>query len=209
MIEQSEASGFVHRFLKGNEHTLLLLHGTGGDETDMIPIGRTLAPLASILTLRGPVLEGGAARFFRPMTPSGFDIQDILARTRQLGDFLKLAAGAYGFDTRKVIPVGYSNGANIAASMLLTGAAHVPAAVLFRPMVICEPEQLPDLSATFIYISAGNLDPLVSEENSTELAALFKTAGARVTLTVENAGHGLTSHGIDAARDWLRAKGVV
>ncbi len=205
MIEQSEAGVFVHKFTtgRGSPYTLLLLHGTGGDEMAMIPIGRALAPSASLLSPRGPVREGGAARFFKFPANGVFDVEDVATNTHQLADFVKMASGAYGFDATKIIPVGYSNGANIAASLLLLRAEHFPAAVLFRPMVIFEPETVPDLSDTAVYISAGNLDPLIAEENTQELASLFRTARARVTLSIENATHALVKHEIAAAGKWL------
>ena len=210
VIEHSGASAFVHKFItgKGSPFTLLLLHGTGGDETDMIPIGRILAPAASLLSLRGPVNENGMARFFRPASAGVFDVEDIVVRTHRLAAFLKVASNDYGLDAGKLIPVGYSNGANIAASMLLIRPGHIPAAVLFRPQVVFEPENVCDLSSTHIYISAGNLDPLVSEENSQELASLFRMAGAHVTLAIENATHGLTQRELESARKWLVEKGV-
>jgi len=210
VVEHSGESAFVHKFItgKGSPFTLLLLHGTGGNETDMIPIGRILAPSASLLSLRGPVNENGMARFFRPASAGVFDVEDIIMRTHLLAAFLKVASNTYGLDAAKVIPVGYSNGANIAASMLLIRPGHIPAAVLFRPQVTFEPENVCDLSGTHVYISAGNLDPLVSEENSHELASLFRTAGAHVTLAIENATHGLTQREIESARKWLIERGV-
>ena len=208
MIEQSSTSSFIHKFVagKGSPFTLLLLHGTGGNEEDLIPIGRTIGPGASLLGVRGQVLEKGMPRFFHRFSEGVFDTEDLIGRAHQLADFLKFASGIHGFDVSKIIPVGFSNGANIAAGMLLLRPEHTPAAVLFRPMVPLEPEDLPDLSSTHIYIGTGNMDPIVSAENTQELSSLFRTAGAHVTLRVENAGHALASQDIEHAGEWLQER---
>lgn len=200
------STDFPHRFLPGNGNsrvTLLLLHGTGGSEEDLIPVGRTLMPGAALLSPRGQVLENGMPRWFRRFAEGVFDIEDLVARSRELASFVASAATRYGFDTEHVVPVGYSNGANIAASLLLLGLGKFPAAVLFRAMVPLVPEDEPDLSNTRIFVAAGSRDPMVSTAQTAKLVALLEAAGAAVQVHFENAGHGLTESEIAAARDWL------
>ena len=130
--------GFVHRFLPPEDEsgpTLLLLHGTGGNEEDLIPLGEALAPGAAVLSPRGKVSEHGAPRFFRRLAEGVFDHEDLLFRTHELADFVEAAAEEYGFDRSKLVAVGYSNGANVAGSTILLHPGLLRAAVLFRAMV--------------------------------------------------------------------------
>src|SRR5437588_9417037 len=147
---------FIHEFVPGSsERTLLLLHGTGGNERDLIPLGHELDPGAALLSPRGKVLEHGMPRFFRRLAEGVFDLEDLTRRTHELADFVADAATRYGFDPRNVIAVGFSNGANIAASLLLLRPETLAAAVLFRPMIPLVPETLPDLSRVPVFIAAG------------------------------------------------------
>src|SRR5437868_13185292 len=124
---------FSYRFIPGpGDRTLLLLHGTGGNENDMIPLGRSIDRDASLLSPRGKVLENGAPRFFRRLAEGVFDEADVIARARELGAFVEAAAGRYGIDEKELTAIGYSNGANIAAAMILLGAASFPQAILLR-----------------------------------------------------------------------------
>jgi predicted esterase len=201
------SASFVHRFEQGSggsSVTLLLLHGTGGTENDLIPLGKELAPGAALLSPRGQVLEHGMPRWFRRFAEGVFDVPDLIARSRDLTEFVADAAKQYNFDAARVVPVGYSNGANIAASMLLLGSMKFPAAVLFRPMVPLVPEEEPDLSDTCVFIAAGRDDPLTSALEIGKLVALLEGAGATVDARLENAGHNLTSGDIQAARRWLQ-----
>src|SRR5438128_11265703 len=137
---------FIHEFVPGSsERTLLLLHGTGANERDLIPLGRELAPEASLLSPRGKVIENGMPRFFRRLAEGVFDIEDLKFRSKELADFVKAASFRYGFESKPVVLVGYSNGANIAAGMLLAGSLLPAGALLFRPMVPLTPEGLPNL----------------------------------------------------------------
>ena len=112
--------GFVHTYIPGTAGlTVLLLHDTGGDESDMVPVGKRIAPCASFLSPRGMVLENGMPRFFRRLAEGVFDIEDLKLRTGELASFVGASAKYYEFDSEKVLAVGYSNGANIAASLLL------------------------------------------------------------------------------------------
>jgi phospholipase/carboxylesterase len=197
---------FVHEFIRGSsERTLLLLHGTGGDERDLIPIGRALDANASLLSPRGKVLEHGMPRFFRRVAEGVFDIEDLKLRTHELADFVAAAAQRYTIDSKRIIAVGYSNGANIAASVLLLCPGTLAGAILFRAMVPLAPETEPDLSSTRVWIGAGRFDPIIPASEAEQLAQLLRTAGADVTVRFVRAGHELTSEDIDAGHQWLMA----
>jgi phospholipase/carboxylesterase len=195
---------FIHEFVPGtSSRTLLLLHGTGGNERDLIPLGRELDSNAALLSPRGKVLENGMPRFFRRLAEGVFDLEDLKYRTNELADFVAAAAQHYGFATDQLVAAGYSNGANIAATMLLLRPELLPAAILFRAMVPLTPDKLPDLSSVHIWIGAGDQDPIVPASETKCLAALLRKAGADVTIRFAKAGHGLTNDDLEAARDWL------
>jgi predicted esterase len=195
---------FIHEFVPGkSERTLLLLHGTGGNERDLIPIGRELDPNASLLSPRGKVLENGMPRFFRRLSEGVFDLEDLKKRTHELSDFVIATADHYKIDNRKIVGVGYSNGANIAASMLLLRPETLEAAVLFRAMVPLVPEIQANLAAKCVWIGAGSSDPIVPASETKQLSELLRAAGADVTVRFFQSGHELTSDDVDLAREWL------
>lgn len=199
-------SAFEHRFVPATTdepRTLLLLHGTGGNEDDLLPLGQMLLPGAAILSPRGQVLEHGMPRFFRRLAEGVFDLDDLRARTAGLADFVSWAAGEYGFDPGQVTAVGFSNGANIAASLLLLRPATLAGAVLFRVMVPLEPATAPALAGVRVLIGAGRSDPLVRPSEVERLALMLETAGAAVSLHWEPSGHQLTPGDVTAARAWL------
>lgn len=201
------ALGFIHRYVppdeKGGSTTLLLLHGTGGDENDLIPLGRALLPGVGILSPRGKVLEGGAPRFFRRIREGVFDQEDLARRTDELARFIEAATAKYDVDKDDIIAVGFSNGANIAASLLLRRPDVLRKAVLLSPMVPFEPTPLPDLADTSVFIGAGRFDPLVPAEQVERLAELLRQAGAAVKVHWELGGHAITEAEVDAARRWM------
>ena len=202
----SSKLGFVHKFVpsKGRSVTLLMLHGTGGNEEDLVPLGLRLLPGAAILSPRGQVLENGMPRFFRRLAEGVFDTNDLVARTDELAGFVAKASETYGFDARKVVAVGYSNGANIAASTLLLHPHVLAGAVLLRPMVPFRLQGAPDLSRISILIEAGTEDAIIPRDLPAELASILELAGARVTLRwQEGGGHTLTERDIEAATEWL------
>jgi predicted esterase len=202
----SELLGFVHRFVpaKGDDPTtLLLLHGTGGDENDLLPLGRMLDERAAFLSLRGKVLEHGAPRFFRRLAEGVFDQEDLVNRTHELAEFVERATSEYDLDPGHIFAVGFSNGANIAASLLLLHPGLLAGAVLLRAMVPFEPETMPDLWGTPVYLAAGRSDTLVPPENTERLAELLREAGAEVTLDWQPGGHGIGRTEVEAARAWL------
>lgn len=195
---------FIHEFVPGNSsRTLLLLHGTGGNERDLIALGRELDPNAALLSPRGKVLENGMPRFFRRLAEGVFDLDDLKKRTNELADFVAAAAQHYGFAADKLIAVGYSNGANMAASMLLLRPQTLSAAILFRAMVPLVPATQPNLSAVRVWIGAGTHDPIIPTSETKRLGELLRSAGADVTIRYFQASHALTANDIDAAREWL------
>src|SRR5256885_16845875 len=164
---------FIHEFVPGTSNrTLLLLHGTGGNERDLMALGRELDANAALLSPRGKVLENGMPRFFRRLAEGVFDLEDLKCRTNELADFVAAAAQHYGFATDELVAVGYSNGANIAAGMLLLRPEIMRAAILFRAMVPLVPDTLPDLSSARVWIGAGGPDPLFPASETKRLAAL-------------------------------------
>jgi phospholipase/carboxylesterase len=188
---------------------LLLLHGTGGNEQDLIPLGRELYPRAAIISPRGKVLESGMPRFFRRLAEGVFDIEDLKFRTHELADFVEKASKVYGFDLRYVVSVGYSNGANIASSMLLLRPKVISSAVLFRAMVPFVPEKVPNLATKNIFMSAGEYDPIVPREQTEMLFRLFEEAGANLMLHWQkNSGHELGYDEISTAKEWLASVSI-
>ena len=196
---------FLHEFVPGNSsRTLLLLHGTGGNERDLLPLGRELDPNASLLSPRGKIVENGNPRFFRRLAEGVFDLEDLKTRTNELADFVMAAVQHYKLDAGQITSVGYSNGANIAASMLLLRPEIMHAAILFRAMVPLVPEKMPDLSSVRIWMGAGDQDPIIPPSEAQGLVDLFRQASAEVTIRFFHAGHGLTNSEIEAAGEWLR-----
>lgn len=197
---------FVHKWVPGSGsggRTLLLLHGTGGNESDLLPLGRVLDGDANLLSPRGKILEHGMPRFFKRLAEGVFDQQDLKFRTAELAEWIASAAKQY--QTGPVTAVGYSNGANIAASLLLSGqATEFDRAVLLRAMTPFEPEVLPDLRGKRILMLNGTHDPIIPPDNSKHLAALLTKAGADVDLRWTNTGHGLEQGEIVEASEWLR-----
>jgi phospholipase/carboxylesterase len=196
-----------HIFQKGKDSakpTLLLLHGTGGNELDLLPLAGRIDDEASILSVRGNVLENGMPRFFRRISEGVFDEEDLIFRTKELNQFLDEAAEKYDFDRGNIVAIGYSNGANIAASLLFHFQHALKGAILHHPMVPRKGIELPDLSGKSVFIAAGTNDPICSPMESTELQSLLEKANANVELHWENRGHQLTNTEVEAAALWYR-----
>lgn len=197
---------FTHRYVPGTvpgAPTLLLLHGTGGDENDLLPLIPALWPGAGALSPRGQVLEQGMPRFFRRLAEGIFDLDDLRLRASELADFVIAAAAHYHFDPARVVATGFSNGANIASSLMLLRPGVLAGGVLFRAMVPIEPDPLPTQPGTQVLISNGRSDPLVSVAETDRLAALLRETGADVTIAWQPGGHNLTREDLTAARAWL------
>ena len=188
---------------KSKTLTLLLLHGTGGNEDDLIQVGQMISPSASLLSPRGKVLENGMSRFFKRLAEGVFDLEDLKFRTRELADFVKDTSSIYGFDLNKTIAVGFSNGANIAASLLLSYPGTLMGAILFRAMVPFIPNSPLDLSDKKVLLSAGVYDPIVSESQTQSLYNILKKSRTNVTLKWQQSGHNLTESDILDAKEWL------
>ena len=199
--------GFVHLFTPAQSSgapTLLLLHGTGGDEHDLVPLGR-LAPGAALLSPRGKVLEQGMPRYFRRLSEGVFDLDDLKVRANELADFVAAAADHYKFDPARVIAMGFSNGANIASAVMLLRPGVLRGGVLFRAMVPLEPDPLPGIAGTSVVISNGRVDPMVSPEETERLATLLRRAGADVEVHWQSAGHQLMPGDFAVAKTWLQS----
>jgi phospholipase/carboxylesterase len=183
---------------------MLLLHGTGGDENDLLPLGQAIAPGAALLSPRGKVSEHGMARFFRRLAEGVFDQQDLEARTAELAEFICAAAKKYRLPTGRILATGFSNGANIASSVLLRFPSALAGAIIIRGMVPFEPETMPDLHRKPFLFLAGTHDPIVGTDEVEELANIFRAANADVTLHWETAGHVLSKGDMLMASDWTR-----
>jgi phospholipase/carboxylesterase len=199
--------GFIHRFVPGQEPgrtPVLLLHGSGGDEHDLLPLAERIAPGRAIISPRGQVTEQGITRFFRRGSGEGWDLDDLKLRTAELAQFLRAARGAYGLP--KPVVLGYSNGANIAWSLLLQKPGALAGAILLRAMLPFDPRPLPDLSGIPVLLIAAHDDELIPVERAGLLAALLGEAGADVTYEVLRSGHGLTGEDTKLASAWLAAR---
>jgi phospholipase/carboxylesterase len=196
--------GFIHRFIPATQPgrpALLLLHGTGGDENDLLALGAKLSPGSALLSPRGKVLENGMPRFFRRLAEGVFDLEDLKTRTAELGDFIAAARTDYGIEAP--IAVGFSNGANIAASLLLTRPDVLAGAVLLRALLPFEPAPPPDLAGKPVLLLSGSNDTMISAAGRERLAAVLQAAGAKLVYKVLPTGHNLTQNDLILAAQWL------
>lgn len=194
-----------HIFKQGTNPSrpvLLLLHGTGGDENDLLPLADIVDPQSSVLSVRGNTLENGMPRFFRRLAEGVFDEEDLVFRTNELNQFLDDAAKKYDFNRNNIVAIGYSNGANIAASLLFHYKDALKGAILHHPMVPRRGIQLPDLKDKNVFIAAGVNDPICPQQESVELQELLQSAGSSVTIHWENRGHQLTMSEVQTAKQW-------
>ena len=199
----------MHRFAPGAgknaSTTLLMLHGTGGDENDLVPLGTSLLPGAAILSPRGAVSERGAPRFFKRLAEGVFDLEDLALRTQQLVRFVNGAVEKYSLDKSRLVAIGFSNGANIAASVLLTAPGVFSHAILFRAMVPFEPKTPSMLGGTPVLLSSGEWDPIATPAQARRLLSLLTAAGAKASINFYNAGHELTRDDVLDAAHWISA----
>ena len=201
--------GFIHRFIPATQPgkpPLLLLHGTGGDENDLVPLAAQLSPGSALLSPRGKVTENGMPRFFRRLAEGVFDLADLKVRTAELADFIAAARKAYGIDAP--VAVGFSNGANIAAALLLTRPQVLHGSVLLRAMLPFELEPLPDLAGKPVLLLSGSNDTMISAAGRERLAAVLQAAGADLVYKVLPTGHNLTQNDLNLAAQWLKEFGL-
>lgn len=196
--------GFIHRFVPGDDtpDTLLVLHGTGGNENDLVGIGQAIAPGAAIVSPRGNVLENGAPRFFKRIAEGVFDPREVRSRAEELARFIRAAAITYRLDSSRIFALGYSNGANVASTVMLIEPGMIQGAILLRPMVVYEPPEQRDLTGASVLISAGRMDPIVPTDSVQKLADMFRSANADVTLKWQISGHNLLPSEVREAADW-------
>jgi predicted esterase len=198
---------FIHKYIPSsdptNEITLLLLHGTGGNEESFLSIADMILSQAAVLSPRGQILENGMPRFFRRLSEGVFDLPDLKLRTKELAQFIESSAQKYEIASNKVIAVGYSNGANIASSVMFTYPKLISKAVLFHPMIPFVSEMSPDLSDLKVLITAGTNDPIVTREETLELYNLYEQYGARVEIYWHDMGHNLTREELDRTTKFL------
>jgi predicted esterase len=202
-----EDLGFIHKYVPASDsesgEAIFIFHGTGGDEESLLPVAGIIMPGAAVVSPRGKVFENSMPRFFRRFSEGVFDLEDLRYRTEEMAKFVEKAKEAYGLDDKTIAAAGYSNGANIAASILLTYPGIFSKAALFHPMVPFVPERLPDLTGTDVLITAGTNDPIVDPEGTRELARLLRESGAHVELFWHDRGHSLTREELSAARTFL------
>lgn len=203
----TEDLGFIHRFVPAEDptsgETLVVLHGTGGGENDLIRIGQTMAPGAAILSPRGNVLENGAPRFFKRLAEGVFDPKEVRSRAEELARFIHAAITKYGLDATRLYTLGYSNGANVASTVMFIDPGLIQGAILFRPMLVFEPVEQNDLSGSSVFISAGRMDPIIPVSSVERLAQLFESRHAEVIVKWQLAGHNLVPSEVREATDWL------
>ena len=207
----SALKSFTHQFVppeNGATTTLVLLHGTGGDEHDLLPLGRALHPSAALLSPRGRVLEGSMPRFFRRFAEGRFDLDDVRVRAGELAAFLHEAASTYNLDPERMVAVGYSNGANIAHPTMLLHPSSLAGAVLLHAQYVLEPNPLPSLKGRPVFLAAGQADPIVPIGEAQRLADLLTAAGATVTPFWSPGGHALSRADVAQARQWLNSAGL-
>jgi phospholipase/carboxylesterase len=206
----SNKLSFIHRFEPGTQPgatPILLLHGTGGDESDLLPLGTSIAPGAALLSPRGKILEGGMPRFFRRLAEGVFDEDDVRRRASDLADFIEEARQHYGITAP--IALGYSNGANIAAALLLLRPPVLAGAILLRAMVPLRAPPKADLVRKSVLILSGQFDPIIPSTNSASLAAMLANAGARVQQRTLPVGHGLSQADVNLAREWIHEQAAI
>jgi phospholipase/carboxylesterase len=207
-----DSLGFIHRYLPATDAaqraTILLLHGTGGDENDLISVGQAIAPGAALLSPRGGTMENGAPRFFRRIAEGRFDPAEVLARAADLAAFIRAAVTEYQLDPDRIFALGYSNGANIASTVMFTEPSLIKGTLLFRPMVVLDVVEKKSLAGRSVFIAAGRLDQIVPGDQPERLAIMFRERGASVTMSWQLSGHNLTPSDVREAAEWFQMQSL-
>lgn len=194
---------FLHWYEPGDDWTVLALHGTGGNERDLVPLAKSVAPGAAVLSPLGKVREGGAPRWFRRFAEGVFDMEDLQARTHELADWLVTQYAERGIDPKRTVAVGYSNGASTAAALMVLRPEALSFGVLLRPSVPYLPDPMPDLTGAAALLVPGRHDRIVDPAQAERLAGVLQAAGARADLAVAEAGHELTRDDLESAAAWV------
>jgi predicted esterase len=203
-MSDSHTNAFVHKFVAGKlASTVLVLHGQGGDENDLLPVARALAPGAALLSPRGRALEAGDSRFFARVSRDVFDEVEVRTRTAELAAWVRVAVADYGLDATRVYALGFSNGASIAASVMLLHPGVLAGGLLLRPRTILEPTELPDLKGAPVLAIAGARDEKMPAGASEHLSRLLGRAGAAVELAMLDTEHGLTPQDFSLGKSWF------
>ena len=204
-MSDSKVSDFTHKFAPGHlPATVLVLHGHGGDENDLIPVARALAPGAALLSARGKAMENGMRRFFSRVSDNVFDESEVRARAAELAEWASVAVTHYGRDAGRVYALGFSNGANIAAAMMLLHPRVLAGGILLRPRAVFEPKEFPDLNGAPVLVIAGQTDTRMPAGASEYLARLLGRAGAAVDMAMLDAGHELTPQDFSIGQEWFK-----
>lgn len=196
---------FIHRFHTPENpdgSTIVLLHGTGGNETDLMPLARRIAPRATLLGMRGRSTEEGILRWFRRLSPTSFDQSDIRFEAEAFAAFVAEAIRAYGLAPDRLVFLGYSNGANLLAAAMLLHPELAAHAVLLRPVMVLEEAPQANLAASRVLMLSGRSDPYRALAPALEQA--LRDAGARIDAEIIAAGHELTAADQDAIVQWLK-----
>jgi phospholipase/carboxylesterase len=204
-----EGQSFRHLYQPGtgvNSYCLLLLHGTGGDEHDMVPLAEAILPGAGIISPRGQVIENGAPRFFRRFAEGVLDVEDWRERSEALADFVAGICAEHEISPKTLLAVGYSNGANIAQGLLLLRPEVLGGAILLRPMFVTDDVPIKDLDGRSILLLGGTRDPIIPAVDLPQIAQQLDKRGAHVTAKTVQASHGLVEDDIILARQWLAGR---
>lgn len=194
-----------HIYQAGQEKqpVLVLLHGTGGDETNLLPLAKTLNPDASVLSIRGSVNENGMLRYFKRKAEGVYDVEDLNQRSAELYTFIEEASQKYNFELEDAVFLGFSNGSNIAINMLLMEESEITKGLLFAPMYPVDVSaNTKDMSNVSVYLSMGKADPIVTNDDSENVLEIFNSRGAQVETFWVN-GHELTLETVQKAKEWL------
>ena len=193
---------YIYQKGQDDHPVILLFHGTGGDENDLLSIANEIDEKASVISFRGDVDENGSLRFFKRKPNGQFDYEDLVMRTEKLDLLIKELSVELGFDCNNLVAIGYSNGANIIGSLLFAKEICLKGAILMHPMVARTDVKPKNLSGRKILITAGINDPICPVGESRAVNDILKAAKAEVNIQWFDDGHRLTLKEVDVAKKW-------